>query len=256
VAEVRAEHVDGIAVVTLNAPERRNALTAAMARELSAALSAAEADPGVRALVVHGAGRSFCAGAVLSLLEGAGADPLSDESRVEINDVYEAFTHLGRLTVPSIAAVHGHAIGAGLNLALAADLRVVGESAHLMSGFHRIGLHPGGGHLSLLAQAAGPQTAAAMALFDLEVRGAEAVARGLAWEVVPDVELLDRAIAIASAATADVQLSRHTVRNLRLTSGPPMIPMAAAVEIERGSQQWSLRRRMQPGAATSRESET
>jgi enoyl-CoA hydratase len=251
VAEVRAEHVNGIAVVTLDAPERRNALTAAMARELSAALSAAEADPDVRGLVIHGAGRSFCAGAVLSLLDGAGADPLSDESRTEIDDVYEAFTHLGRLTVPSVAAVHGHAVGAGLNLALAADLRLVGESAHLISGFHRIGLHPGGGHLSLLAQAAGPQTAAAMALFDLEVRGADAVARGLAWEVVPDAELLGRAMAIASAVTADVQLSRQTVRNLRLTSGPPMLPMAAAVEVERGSQQWSLRRRMKPEAAAS-----
>jgi enoyl-CoA hydratase len=95
-----------------------------------------------------------------------------------------------------------------------------------------------------------------MALFDLEVRGADAVARGLAWEVVPDAELLLRAMAIASAVTADVQLSRQTVRNLRLTSGPPMLPMAAAVEVERSSQQWSLRRRMKPEGAASSESQT
>lgn len=213
-----------------------------MAREFANALQEVDDDPLVRALVVHGSGNSFCSGADLSLLSRSGGDPLSDEARAEVSVVYEAFVRLGQLKVPSIAAVHGAAVGAGLNLALAATIRVVGESARLISGFHRIGLHPGGGHLHLLTIASGPGVSAAMSLFDQELDGAGAVAKGLAWEVVPDERLLERCLNLAKSVTIDRELVQMTLTSLRLSASPPLIPWSAALEIERGAQQWSLSR--------------
>lgn len=240
--EISLDVIDGVALVTLNAPQRRNAFTTSMAKEFCDVLQRVEGDEKVGALVLRGLGSSFCSGASRSLLALAAQDPLSETARADIAAIYKAFTDLGQLGIPSIAAVHGPAVGAGLNLAMAATVRLVSEKAIFVSGFHRIGLHPGGGHLHLLARNAGREAAAAIALFGQSVRGADAVAKGLAWELVPTDRLLERCLDVARSASRDRDLVRATLASLDLSEGPPRLPWPVALELERGAQQWSMSR--------------
>jgi enoyl-CoA hydratase len=129
-----------------------------------------------------------------------------------------------------------------MNLALAADLRIVATDARLMAGFLRIGVHPGGGALTLLHRIAGREAAAAIALFGEELSGVRAWELGLAWEALPATDVEERALELASVAAGDPELSRLTARSLRAEAEAPM-PLAIAVEYERGNQMWSLRRR-------------
>jgi enoyl-CoA hydratase len=145
--------------------------------------------------------------------------------------------------VPTIAAVRGAAVGAGINLMLAADLRIVADDARLISGFLRIGLHPGGGHFGLLAGRAGAEAAAAAGLFGEEISGLRAVQLGLAWEALPSEHVDERAAELARRPARDPQLARKATASLRIELGPPRLPWAAALEVERGAQLWSLRRR-------------
>ncbi len=241
--EVDLRIESGVAVVTLNAPERRNALTPPMARELTQVLDAADRNPNVGAVVVQGAGGSFCAGANRGTLTEASADPAAEETYAALSDVYAAFIRVGSMRTPTIAAVRGAAVGAGLNLALAADLRIVARQARLLSGFLRIGIHPGGGHIALLSRVAGREAAAAMAVFGEEIDGERAVKLGLAWEAVDDDQVLDRAMDLATRVAGDPELGRAVIRSFRLETGPPPLAWDVAVQVERPSQMWSMRRR-------------
>jgi enoyl-CoA hydratase len=230
----------GRAVITLDGPDTRNALDAAAAGELVAACDRIDADPSVGVVVLTGAGGAFCSGADTAVL-----DRLRTAAPHEVYDgldgLYAAFRRVGRLAVPTVAAVDGPAVGAGVNLALAADLRLVTERARFVSGFARIGLHPGGGHLHLLARAAGGSLAAAAGVFARPITAAQAVASGLAAELVAPDELpaaLERA---TRHLAADPQLARALAASLRDT----VLDVAAwdrAVEIERARQMWSLTR--------------
>lgn len=241
--EIDLEIDQGVAVVTLSAPERRNALTPDMAAEMVDALERVDSDPAVGAVVIRGAGGSFCAGAHTSTLAGAGADPASEETYAALSAVYESFVRVGSVEAPTIAAVRGAAVGAGLNLALATDLRIVSASARLMSGFLRIGLHPGGGHFTLLSRQAGREAAAAMGLFGAEIDGTRAVALGMAWEALPDGEVEERAIELARRVATDPALARAAARSMRMETGPPALAWEVAVQAERPTQMWSMRRR-------------
>ena len=183
--EIRYDVTDGVALITLDAPDRRNALSVEMARELVDAARTAESDATVGAVVVTG-GRHFCAGAVRSVLADTGRDPVEDEAYRNLETVYAAFTTIGSIGLPTIAAVRGAAVGAGLNLALATDLRIVSRTARLLPGFAQIGIHPGGGHFTLINRVAGREAAAALGLFGDEVDGDRAVALGLAWAAYDD----------------------------------------------------------------------
>ncbi|MGH8989923.1 MAG: enoyl-CoA hydratase-related protein [Acidimicrobiia bacterium] len=242
-SEVQVRIDGGVAVVSLWAPERRNALTPAMAGELVAACEEVDADPSVGAVVVRGEGGYFCAGAHRDTLSGAGADPLSEPAHSSLSIVYRSFVRVGELEPPVIAAVRGAAVGAGVNLAFAADLRVVAEDARLLPGFQRIGLHPGGGYFVLAGRLAGREATAAMGLFGEEVSGRRAAELGFAWEAVPDDQVEDRALELAGRAAADPELSRRAARSLRNELGPPTVPWAVALDAERAAQMWSLRRR-------------
>ena len=116
-----------------------------------------------------------------------------------MQSIYEGFLRVLRSSLPTVAAVNGPAVGAGLNLALACDVRLAGMSARFDTRFLRIGLHPGGGHAWMLDRAVGPQAAAAMVLFGEALDGARAAEVGLAWACHPDDELLERSIAFARA---------------------------------------------------------
>ncbi|UUW91455.1 enoyl-CoA hydratase-related protein [Pimelobacter simplex] len=241
-SEVLLEVDAGVAVLTLNAPTRFNALTVAMADELVAALAAVEADPSVAALVVRGEGKAFCAGGDVATLADAGVDPADPERYAGIGAIYASFTRLGKVGVPTIAAVHGAVVGAGMNLMLAADLRVVAQDARLICGFLKRGLHPGGGHFLLLERLAGREAAAAMGLFGEEVDGTTAQRLGLAWDAVPAAEVTERALELARRVAGDPELARAVVTTFRRELGPPHVSWDVAVQVERPSQMWSMRR--------------
>jgi enoyl-CoA hydratase len=230
-AEVLTDIADGVAVVTLDAPDRRNALTLPMVDEIAAALDAVEADPTVGALVVTGTAPAFCAGADLS--------HLGSSQREGLLHVYEGFLRIGRSPLPSIAAVNGAAVGAGVNLALVCDVIVAGASARFDTRFLQLGIHPGGGHTWMLQRRVGPQAAAAMVLFGHVLDGPAAAEAGLAWACVPDDDLLATCremAAVAAAAPRElVSRIRATMRDVRAIDDHD-----AAVERELDPQVWSI----------------
>lgn len=236
--------VDGpVATITLDAPATRNALNPASSRLLTAICDRIERDREIGAVVVRGANRTFCSGAERGVLARAGEDPAEQGREDDIGAVYEAFVRVGNLPVPTVAAVRGAAVGAGVNLLLATDLRIVSTDARILAGFMRIGVHPGGGHFTILGRLAGREAAAAIGLFGEEISGARAAELNLAWEAVPDGEVEARAEALARRVAADPELARRAVASMRAQLGPPPVSWPAALAMERGVQMWSLRRR-------------
>ena len=254
--ELRAQR-DGaaVAVVTLDDPERRNALSDSMVAELVSDFDRLEADPSVGAVVITGAPPAFCAGANLSNLGrageaargpgGGGAAPAdggeaADEGQSRsMRSIYEGFLRVGRSSLPTVAAVNGPAVGAGMNLALCCDVRLAGRSARFVTRFLDLGLHPGGGHTWMLTRLVGPQVAAAMVLFGESLGGEEAVERGLAWRCTDDDALLEEAVSLAGrAASAPPELARRVKETLR--AGSALDEHGAAVDLELEAQLWSL----------------
>lgn len=226
---VRSETLDGVALLTLSYPARRNALNLELSRLLADAVAAAVADPGVGAVVVTGEDPAFCAGGDLDELAGADAETL--------HAVYAGFLAVAACPLPTIAAVNGAAVGAGLNLALAADVRLAGPRARFDTRFLPLGLHPGGGYTWMVQRAVGPQVAAALTLFGEVVDAAEAQRLGLVLRAVDDV----RAAALemgARAAANPRDLAVTTKRTMRLTSG--LTAHADAVEVEVRAQAQSV----------------
>ena len=240
--DITLDRSDGVATITLAAPGRRNALTLDMARELVEACEQIDADPSVGAVVVTG-GEFFCAGGDRQTLADAGRDPATPDAWEGIGLVYRSFARVGELEPPTVAAIRGGAVGAGVNLAFATDVRIVSHEAKIVSGFLPIGLHPGGGHGALLGRTGQREAAAAMALFGEGIDGARAAELGLAWQAVDDNEVEGVAAALAARAAKDPELARRTARSMRAEWGPPALPWTAALELERASQMWSMRRK-------------
>lgn len=231
-ALLRVETADGIGRLTLDDPDRRNVLSAGLVGELTAAFDRLEAD-GTRAVVITGSGTAFCAGADLGDLVSA-----SDGDTSGVRRVYDGFLRVRSSPLPTIAAVNGPAVGAGLNLALACDVRVAARSAMFDARFARIGLHPGGGNLWMLREAAGPQTAAALALFGQRLDGEAAVRAGLAFACVPDDELAAAVDALARRAAAVNGELLRTIKRTLTESRDLSHEDALALETDR--QLWSM----------------
>ena len=179
-----------VATVTLNDPKRRNALDIALCDDISSAFDALEARDDVGAAVVTGTPPAFCAGADLS--------QLASPSPEALQAIYEGFLRVGRSPLPTVAAVNGPAVGAGMNLALVCDLRLAGASARFESRFLQLGVHPGGGHTWLLSRAIGSSAAHAMVMFGEPLTAADAERHGLVWRAVADDELLPCARELAA----------------------------------------------------------
>lgn len=222
---------NGVATLTLDDPDRRNALTSEMVDEIVAAFDDFERGDDVRAVIITGAPPAFCAGADLGDLGAAGEKGL--------RSIYEGFLRVARSPIPTIAAVNGAAVGAGMNLALCCDVRLAAANAKFDTRFLQLGLHPGGGHTWMLQRAVGPEAARAMVLFGRVLKGDEAAARGLAYAAVPDDELLPLALDMAAAA-ADVPapLARRTKKTMQAMTGVDTHPDAVDVEID--AQLWSV----------------
>jgi len=225
------ERDNGLRILTLDREERRNALDLAMCADLGAAIDAVAADAGARALVVTGAGSAFCAGADLPALFGDTEQSVG-RRRTHLHSVYDSFLRLRGLGIPTVAAVHGPAVGAGLNLALSCDVRIAGPKASFAATFTKIGLHPGGGCTWFLVDVLGRQRALALLLSGGAVDGPAAVAAGLALELADDP--FARAVELAQAwCQIDPDLARNvkTAVGIAAESG-----FAAALEFEAWAQ--------------------
>lgn len=225
---------DHVALVTVNDPDRRNAVTFEMSAALRAAVDTAEADPDVHALIVTGAGKAFCAGADLTALGEATEDGL--------RRIYDGFLAVAHCALPTIAAVNGAAVGAGLNLALAADVRIAGPHALFDPRFQKLGIHPGGGATWMLQRAVGPEVARAALLFGKRFDADVAVRYGLALDVADDPVAAARELA-AGPAAAPREVVLATKASMRATANPGTVDSdqhRTAVDIELGPQASSI----------------
>ncbi len=230
-----------VMVVTMNRPERRNALSLEMMRGMSQAWDEANADPDVRAVILTGAGGAFCAGADLEAMSeaapgdafaaaegspdvnvdaGAGAGDISvaDIAAGVIKPLLKGFL----LDKPLIAAVEGPAIAGGTEILQATDIRIAGESARFGVSEVRWGIYPLGGSVVRLRRQIPYTVAADLLLTGRHLRAPEAKAVGLIGEVVPDGTALDRAREVAAAIAANGPVAVQAVlRALRATEGVP-----------------------------------
>ena len=199
VATVRLDVEGEVATITLARPDALNALDRAMKTELLAALRSVERDRVVRAVILTGEGRAFCAGQDLRESFGGSEPGLTDEIRERYNPIVLG---LHRCSKPVIAAINGTAAGAGFSLALACDLRIAAEGATLVLAFGRIGLVPDSGVSWLLPRIVGSARAAELALVGDALTPAEAERIGLVNRVVPGATLMDEARALATRLAA------------------------------------------------------
>ena len=221
---------DGVATLTLNNPDERNTLTAPMVAEITAAMDEIEGNEKIGALVVTGAAPAFCAGANLGNLQEATGESLGL--------IYEGFLRIARSSLPTIAAVNGAAVGAGMNLALGCDVRIAAKRARFDTRFLQIGIHPGGGHTWMFRRIAGPQAAMAAVVFGEVLDGEEAARTGLAYKCVEDDQLLaasqEMAARAASRPRALVEVTKKTIQDMHDIDNHP-----AAVKRELEPQLWS-----------------
>ena len=209
--------IDGpVATLTLDRPESLNALTVPVKVALREALESIASDRAVRAVILTGAGRAFCAGQDLAERESPDAAPLDVEVRERYNPIIRAIRSMGQ---PVIAAVNGVAAGAGASLAFACDLRIAAEEARFVLAFGRIGLVPDSGATWFLPRLVGPAKAAELALVGDPLDAAEALRLGLVSKVVPGDRLLDEARAMAG----------------RLAEGAPLALALTKEALERSS---------------------
>ena len=223
-----------VALITVNDPDRRNAVTESMSAQLRSAVERAESDSSTHAVVVTGAGKAFCAGADLSALGSAAEDGLLR--------LYDGFMALANCALPTIAAVNGAAVGAGLNLALAADVRIAGPKALFDTRFQKLGIHPGGGCTWMMNRAVGTQVARAALLFGMSFDADAAVRYGLALRVADD-PVADALELAAGPAAAPREVVLATKSTMRATANPGEVDTSQhnlAKQIELGPQAESI----------------
>ncbi|MGB7542164.1 MAG: 2-(1,2-epoxy-1,2-dihydrophenyl)acetyl-CoA isomerase PaaG [Burkholderiales bacterium] len=199
---------DGYATITLNRPGRLNSFTAAMHQELRQALARVRADTTVRALLLTGSGRGFCAGQDLEERNVAAGAPPPDLGATIGENCNPLVQGLRELPIPVVCAVNGVAAGAGANVALACDIVLAARSASFIQAFSRIGLIPDSGGTYFLPRLVGDARARALAMLGERVTAEQAEAWGMIWKCMDDAELMSAARELAR------QLARAPTRAL------------------------------------------
>jgi 2-(1,2-epoxy-1,2-dihydrophenyl)acetyl-CoA isomerase len=196
-ATLKLDVADGVATITLNRPDSMNAMSPVMASELHHAALAIDADQGIRAVVVTGAGNVFCAGGDLGDFAAAG-----DGARTLImkmtGDLHLALSRLARNAAPVIAAVNGTAAGAGFSLLMAADLAIAADSAVMTMAYTNAGLSPDGSSTYYMPRKIGDRRTRELMLTNRVLSAAEALDWGVVNEVVPKDQVLGAAQALAA----------------------------------------------------------
>ncbi|MEU0934255.1 MULTISPECIES: enoyl-CoA hydratase-related protein [unclassified Embleya] len=205
---------DHIATITLDRPHHKNAFTLEMVDAWAEALRRAEADPEVRVVVVTGAGGTFCSGVDLDAFAERERTPLAEQQLM--SRIHQVAFAAEALTKPYLAVVAGAAVGAGMDMALMADIRIAGESARFCEGYVRVGLVPGDGGCWYLPRIVGTATALRLLWTADFVEAPEALALGLVSAVHPDDRLRDEArrfaLKLAARPPLAVQLIKRAVR--------------------------------------------
>ena len=199
-AIVEVERRDnGVVLVTLNDPDRLNAMTVEMGEAVESTFTDLASEQDLRAVVLTGAGRAFSAGGDLAMLEDHARRTRDEgfDATDEMRTFYTRFLSVREMPVPVIAAINGHAVGAGLCFALACDLAIVADEAKVGLNFARLALHPGMGVSWTLPRAVGQQRAAELLYTGRLATGTDVADYGLALESVPGAQVLERALALA-----------------------------------------------------------
>ena len=222
---------DRVATITLNRPDALNALTIGLKDELLAMLAQVSNDPAVRAVVLTGAGRAFCAGQDLHERLKPDAVPLDEEIRERYNPIILAMRHLDR---PIIGAINGIAAGAGASLAFACDVRIAAENASFLLAFGRIGLVPDSGTTWFLPRLVGSAKATELALLGEPMSASDAARIGLVAKVVPADSVVAEARAIAARladmAPQAVALTKWALQAAWTTSLEEQLEMEAQLQ--------------------------
>lgn len=216
---------EGIVVLTLNDPERRNAMSDEMTAAWKQAVTGLRGEPGLRCVVVTGAGSAFSSGGNLSWLKERNEIEVP-ELRDHMMDFYRSWLTIRSLEVPTIAAVNGHAVGAGLCLALACDLRYAAADAKLLAPFTALGLHPGMAATYLLPEVAGLPLARELLFTGRAVTGAQAEGYGLVNRAVPREEVLAEALRVATEIAAQAPIAVRLTKAALADGGAPSLEAA------------------------------
>jgi enoyl-CoA hydratase len=236
-ALVEVERRDrGVVLVTLNDPDRRNAMTVAMGEAIAATFAGLADDTDVRVIVLTGAGSAFSAGGDLAMLEDHARRTREEgfDATAEMRGFYQRFLTVRDVPVPVIAAINGHAVGAGLCVALACDLAYVAERAKVGLNFARLALHPGMGGSWLLPRAVGQQRAAELLYTGRLASGSEAAGYGMALAALPAEAVLGRALELADEIALS---SPQVVRQLKTSlAAAPTTSLAEQLELEAANQ--------------------
>ena len=213
-----AERDDDIAVLTFNDPDRRNAMSREMGEAFRTAVAELVSDDSLRCVVLTGAGRGFSAGGDLGMIQGqadaGNADRDSREHRVRdtMRSFYDLFLSVREICCPTIAAINGAAVGAGLCVALACDMRIASEEAKLRLNFTQLGLHPGMGATWMLPRLVGPAHAAELLYTGRALTGTEAARIGLVNRAVSAQEVLPVARALAREVATSAPIANRAVK--------------------------------------------
>jgi len=222
---------DGVATLTLNRPESKNAIDPAMADELGDLLAAIRADEKVRVLLITGAGGAFSAGGDVKAM-GQGGPRTPEQRRTGMARYTRICTELLAIDRPVIAAVDGVAFGAGFSIALMCDIVLVSERARLCMVFQRIGLIPDMGAFYTLPRVVGLQRAKELIFSAREVDATEAQRLGIAMEVLPVADLMPRAQAIArsfaGASPVAMSLSKRALQSSLASDLPTMLEIESS----------------------------
>ncbi len=231
---------DGIATLTLNRPEARNALSDALAQALDAQFVRITRDPDVRVLVLTGAGGAFCAGGDVRGM--ATTERTTEQRRDRMRSLHRLVMAMHALDKPIIAAVDGVAYGAGFSMALLCDIVLASDRARFCMAFNRIGLVPDYGALYTLPRIVGMQRAKEILYSARELSAAEAVQLGIALEVVPADGLMERAQALArgfaSASGTALSLTKEALNASLGSTLDAMLQMEAAAQAIAGSSEY------------------
>lgn len=201
---------DGVALLRFNRPERKNALDLEMRAAFADALAEVEHDPSIRILVLAGSGDDFCAGGDVAALC---AQPMSaEDGRRRLQNITEMVLRLHHMDKPVVAAVEGHAAGAGFSIALGADLIYVSPRACFCAAFGKLGLVPDAGMTYALPRRVGPLRAKELVLTARTVDATEAVAIGLATSLVCDRDVVDAAVDAAAQLAQGSQLAQSLAK--------------------------------------------
>ncbi len=233
------ETIGKVAILRLSAPETMNAIgTLAECDALVAAIAALDADPGISAFILTGSGAAFCAGGNLKAMQdrtGIGPQATPDAPRANYRRGVQRITEAMLATeVPGIAAINGHAIGLGLDLACLCDMRIAAASAKFAASFIKVGLVPGDGGAWTLQQIVGYPMAAELFLTGDRFDAARALSIGLVGSVVPDAELMDAALALATRVAANparaLRLTKRLLREAQSLRMAEVLQLSAAFQ--------------------------